>query len=379
MRSRSLVRWLSTRYALRHDAPRTAEDLASFEPWALMPEFRSDYESGAVGGEPLGIQDLYLGFQLLMRAPAIALISEPFARYRLSRVEHKLVLPPAEVVQVLVRNLTDMGPSGVVVLVHDGRSGHSVTAHGSYRERAIVRYLDPWPEFTLLAADHNVAGVAATPDPEVPGGWQVEGSELASVIAAAFVAMPHWELWQARPAPGASDPEGPRWSPPQTDAELALVAPLSLLSGNPASRAALSAAAMAVAELLLELFHEPALSSLPLSLGSSPPLGLRRNATSRAGLAAERRTPAPRHRGADVADRPGPEDNRVAAQADDRGERARSDLECVQDAGRWLGCHGRCAVPQGDATERCAPVSYKGTSRGCLVAGRRPLGCWEFP
>ncbi len=110
-----------------------------------------------------------------MRAPAIALISEPFARYRLSRVEHKLVLPPAEVVQVLVRNLTNTGPFAAMILVHDGRSGHSVTAHGSYRERAIVRYLDPWPEFTLLAADHNVAGVAATPDPKVPGGWQVEG------------------------------------------------------------------------------------------------------------------------------------------------------------------------------------------------------------
>jgi tetratricopeptide (TPR) repeat protein len=243
-------RWLSTVYPKYSDAPRTAEQLAALDQWLLVLHFRTDYEAGRlVEDRGLSIEEMHLGFQLSAGAPAISLISGRYATQPLGRIPRKELRSSEQTAHQLEEDLARSEKTAVLLLVHDGRFGHSIVAHGADREQHYIRFLDPWPGGTLLAGDQNAAGVAAIPDPTLREGWQIETSQLAKVLVAAIILLPIWDRWQQTSGPISAEQ---LWRKDLTEGERYLDGSLGTLSSNPGSRRALGAAALALAHVMLE-------------------------------------------------------------------------------------------------------------------------------
>jgi hypothetical protein len=79
-------------------------------------------------------------------------------------------------------------PAGIaptVVLVYDGEIAHVVRAYTAGEDQ--LHYGDPWPDYSLLCAGKNAAGVRARKSDLIDPGWSITAKEFQRVVFAAFL------------------------------------------------------------------------------------------------------------------------------------------------------------------------------------------------
>ena len=105
-------------------------------------------------------------------------------------IRNVVSIAPADLVRTLARGFATIQNFTAQLFVHDGRSGHCVTALGHDPAGDKIRYHDPWPDRSLLCLEFNLAGVDAQPRDD--GSWEITGDELQRVVFAAFVDPTSW-------------------------------------------------------------------------------------------------------------------------------------------------------------------------------------------
>ncbi|MEV0037092.1 hypothetical protein [Streptomyces sp. NPDC050804] len=131
--------------------------------------------------------------------PMVCVLVEGRPRQGTESIPTVVTLPWPRLLHRL-RRFFEIGGSGVVAFVHDGRSGHVVTLTGHEGNRFV--YHDPWPGDSLLCRHQNAADVDAQEHGE--HGWSVTEDELALVLVGV-------NIWPGLWAEAGEEPGPPRY------------------------------------------------------------------------------------------------------------------------------------------------------------------------
>jgi tetratricopeptide (TPR) repeat protein len=249
--------WLTEIYSLSAEAPRTAEELRSFDEWVLVPHFAGDYNAGKVTSvkRAATLEESFLNLQFLLHQPAYCLISSKYLDHPglpTSRVPRKRFLPARKLVALLCDNLATWLDGSVGGLTWDGVRGHAITLFAADTHLREFAFFDPWPGPSLLSRSQSAAGVNARPHRSVESAWRISEGELASVLVAVTIPEVNWRHWTERSAPNhpriltSADYQG--WTPDEPAQQLHGAYPL--LTREPGSRLALATTALWMAEVM---------------------------------------------------------------------------------------------------------------------------------
>ncbi len=152
---------------------------------------------GQIPERGVSIEEFWLGFQLLLRSPVTCFLNAAQPQQEVARITRLRRLSAAEIwaelQQVyanpeLERPLPTMiaGLKALPTFVYDGSEiAHIISAYTIQENE--LHFMDPWPERSLLCAEHNSAGVAARESNLIRHGWQITRQEFKRVVFAVLL------------------------------------------------------------------------------------------------------------------------------------------------------------------------------------------------
>jgi len=200
--------WLGIVYLSGTDDYEYRPDVPAEEDPLLVLQFQEDYEAGAWHklGRGLTLQELALTFEFMTGHGFMTLINSNGPATNTPRLMRKLVLDADAILELVSVTYAAKGAGRrrpLATLFYDGKIGHCITLLDSDPSGTRFAYHDPWPGRSLLCAEHNRAGVAATslgttkihfsPDKSVETPvWGVTREELARVHVTTFIMLSDW-------------------------------------------------------------------------------------------------------------------------------------------------------------------------------------------
>jgi len=200
--------WLGIVYLNGTDDYEYRQDVPAEEDPLLVLQFTDEYEAGAWRklGRGLTLQELALSVEFSTGHGFMTLVNSNGPATNTPRLTRKLVLDAEAILELVTFTYARNGAGRrrpLATLFYDGKIGHCITLLDADPSGARFAYHDPWPGRSLLCAEHNAAGVAATslgttkihvsPDKsvEIPV-WGVTREELARVLVATLIMLPDW-------------------------------------------------------------------------------------------------------------------------------------------------------------------------------------------
>ena len=108
-------------------------------------------------------------------------------------IEKVVKLNAVQLTEVMADMLQISDRVAIQILYYDGSTGHSITLMDFDPAAKRFTYYDPWPDFSLLSKEYNMAGVnAVRVDRQI---WSMTADELASVVFAALVPKLFWAVF----------------------------------------------------------------------------------------------------------------------------------------------------------------------------------------
>jgi hypothetical protein len=193
--------WLMTVWVNQNPVPTEPEALHKFDVDTLTPEYWAYFGGGGQLPERgASLEELWLGGQLPLRTPMTCLLNVAQPEQEVARITRLRRLSAAEIWSelehvyanpVLDRPFPDR-PIGICPLtmpVYDGADmAHCIVAWTIHENE--LHFQDPWPERSLLCAEHNSAGVEARESNLIRPGWRITRSEFERVVFAVFLYTP---------------------------------------------------------------------------------------------------------------------------------------------------------------------------------------------
>ena len=107
-----------------------------------------------------------------------------------SEIEKLVRVNPKQMVDALKEIFGLSNNVGIQILYYDGKTGHSISLQSFDNSTSRFIYHDPWPDFSLLSKEYNVANIDAQ---RVNGQiWSITDEELQRVVFAALVPKNFW-------------------------------------------------------------------------------------------------------------------------------------------------------------------------------------------
>ena len=183
------LHYVTTVWINEHPVPTEPALLAKFDINALRPEYQAFIERG--GKTPhrgASIEEYWLFTQLALRCPVRCLLNANQPYQKVARITRLERLSPAAILEELQKayanpTLKNPGVCPFTTLVYDGaKVAHIIVAWTLQADE--LHFQDPWPDRSLLCAEHNSAGVAARISDRITPGWQITLPEFEKVVFA---------------------------------------------------------------------------------------------------------------------------------------------------------------------------------------------------
>jgi hypothetical protein len=205
----TFFQWVGTIWVEQNRVPTSPEELAQFDMHSLIPGYHAYIGAGGrVDTEHgLTLEQTWLMAQLPIREPFVCVINRLQPHTPCERITRKEFMDGHQIIELMrsvfrapldARARVDLRNSETLsTIVYDGdRVAHVITTLGIDAATSSFVYLDPWPGRSLLCAENNAAGVAATPVPSGERLWMLKPKELEAVLFSVLVPL---NLWLQKP------------------------------------------------------------------------------------------------------------------------------------------------------------------------------------
>lgn len=189
--------WIGTIWVNQNEVPTEPEALKEFELKTLIPEYKAYFDGGGkFPRRSCSLEEYWLSTQLYIRHPMTCLLNVAQPVQEVGRITRLRKLSAEEIWAELqcvysdpaIRRpfaSTNVGVYPFATAVYDGNEiAHFIMAWTIHDED--LHFSDPWPGRSLLAAEHNSAGVAARESDLLQKGWQITRAEFEHVVFAVF-------------------------------------------------------------------------------------------------------------------------------------------------------------------------------------------------